>query len=46
MLQQVWAEMDYQLGVCHFTKSSHIEHLQGMQKTKFGEFHFPSVGHM
>jgi hypothetical protein len=27
MLQQVWAEMDYQLEVCHVTKGGHTYHL-------------------
>jgi len=26
MLQQVWAEMDYQLEVCHVTKGGHTYH--------------------
>jgi hypothetical protein len=27
LLQQVWAEMDYQLDVYHVTKGGHIQHL-------------------
>jgi hypothetical protein len=27
MLQQVWAELDYQLDVCRVTKGGHTQHL-------------------
>ena len=32
MLQQVWAEMDYQLEVCRVTKGGHTYHFWGMKK--------------
>jgi len=35
MLQQVWAEMDYQLDVCRVTKGGHIQHLQVIKKKKY-----------
>jgi len=27
MLQTVWNELDYRVGVCRLTKGAHIEHL-------------------
>jgi len=27
MLQTVWNELDYRVGVCRITKDAHIEHL-------------------
>jgi hypothetical protein len=38
-LQQVWAEMDYQLEVCHVTKGTHTYHLRGMKKLVEFLFH-------
>ena len=43
LLQWIWAEMDYQLQVCHVTKGRHIEYLRGMQR-KLSEFLYLAVG--
>ena len=43
MLQQVWAEMDYQLDICRVTKGGHTLHLRGIKKKKIL---YPSVSHM